>query len=203
MADFSNPTVTNPTLHGPYAALANHPAYYSLYALYHDYPVSNVWFQEPEHAARLKKSLRTIAPLLELISPYRKSYALRLFTERESLLRFPPDKANEAWRQLRHMIELIGTPAGWEERGKEPEEDGRREEVEAAEEGEEGTEAGDGPPGKKVRAAARRGRAAPTETSETAENAGEAEAEALPAEEEPSQSKRVFPKSPVDYDMEV
>ncbi len=177
MADFSNSTVTNPTLHGPYAALANHPAYYSLYALYHDYPVSNVWFEEPEHAARLKKSLRTIAPLLELISPYRKSYALRLFTERESLLRFPPDKANEAWRQLRHMIELIGTPAGWEERGQEPEEDGKREKVEAVEEE---TETGDGPPG----------RAAPVETAEI-------------AEEEPKPSKRIFPKSPVDYDMEA
>ncbi len=191
MADFTNPTVTNPTLLGPYAALANHPAYYSLYALYHDYPISNVWFQEPEHAARLKKSLRTIAPLLELVQPYRKSYALRLFTERESLLRFPPDKANEAWRQLRHMIEVIGAPAGWEERGKEPQEDGKGEEVE------EGTEAGDGPPGETAQAAARPGPATPAETAERAET------EAPPADELPQQSERVFPKSPVDYDMEV
>ena len=180
MADITNPAVTNPTLHGPYAALANHPGYYSLYALYHDYPVSNVWFQEPEHAARLKERLRTIQPLLELVQPYRKSYALRLFTERESLSRFPPDKANEAWLQLRRMIEVIGAPAGWEEGGKEAGEGSEKEVPEARE----------GPPDK--RAAAKK-----AETAETTET------EISPDMEHPEKTKRVFPKAPFDYDMEV
>jgi hypothetical protein len=108
--------ITHPAVHGSLAALVAHPGYYYLYALYADYPINNAWFREREYAEVLRERLRTLQPLLALVQPYRKSPALRLFTERESLARFPPEKVDEAWRQLRRLIERVGPPAGWPDR---------------------------------------------------------------------------------------
>lgn len=105
--------ITNATVSGYYAALITHPGYYYLYALYFDYPINNAWFKRREYAALIQERLRTIQPLLALVQPYRKSPALRLFTERESRDRFPPERVNEAWRQLRNLIERVGPPPGW------------------------------------------------------------------------------------------
>lgn len=105
--------ITNATVSGYYAALITHPGYYYLYALYFDYPINNAWFKRREYAALIQERLRTIQPLLALVQPYRKSPALRLFTERESRERFPPERVNEAWRQLRNLIERVGPPPGW------------------------------------------------------------------------------------------
>ena len=105
--------ITNATVSGYYAALITHPGYYYLYALYFDYPINNAWFKRREYAALIQERLRTIQPLLALVQPYRKSQALRLFTERESRDRFPPERVNEAWRQLRNLIERVGPPPGW------------------------------------------------------------------------------------------
>ena len=113
--------ITHPTVHGHYAALVTHPGYYYLYALYADYPINNAWFRKREYAALLSERLRTIQPLLALVQPYRKSPALRMFTERRSRDRFPPELANEAWRELRQMIERIGPPAGWPDGSAPPE----------------------------------------------------------------------------------
>ncbi len=105
--------ITNATVSGYYAALITHPGYYYLYALYFDYPINNAWFKRREYAALIQERLRTIQPLLALVQPYRKSPALRLFTERQSRERFPPERVNEAWRQLRNLIERVGPPPGW------------------------------------------------------------------------------------------
>ena len=108
--------ISNAAVHGPVAALAAHPGYYYLYALYADYPVSNAWFRPREHAAVLHERLRVIQPLLGLVQPYRKSLALRLFTERSSVARFPVAKVNEAYRELRALLEHVGPPPGWPHR---------------------------------------------------------------------------------------
>jgi hypothetical protein len=105
--------ITHPAVHGHYAALVTHPGYYYLYALYADYALNNTWFQRRGYAALLAERLRTIQPLLALVQPYRKSPALRLFTERRSRERFPVERANEAWRELRALIERLGEPSGW------------------------------------------------------------------------------------------
>ena len=105
--------ITNATVSGYYAALITHPGYYYLYAIYFDYPINNAWFKRREYAALIQERLRTIQPLLALVQPYRKSPALRLFTERASQERFPPERVNEAWRQLRNLIERVGPPPGW------------------------------------------------------------------------------------------
>ncbi len=125
--------ITNATVSGYYAALITHPGYYYLYALYFDYPINNAWFKQREYAALiLERSGKALtvprpsggfgflspaavrsAPLMALVQPYRKSPALRLFTERQSLERFPPERVNEAWRQLRNLIERVGPPPGW------------------------------------------------------------------------------------------
>ncbi len=105
--------ISNAAVHGHVAALVTHPGYYYLYALYADYPLNQAWFREPEYAALLRERLRLIRPLLGLVQPYRKSEALRLFTERHATGRFPPEKVDEAWRQLRAVLERIGAPAGW------------------------------------------------------------------------------------------
>ncbi|MEE8433294.1 MAG: hypothetical protein V3S64_00765, partial [bacterium] len=78
-----------------------------------DYPLNNAWFLEREYADLLRERIRVIQPLLEMVQPYRKSPALRLFTERQSRDRFPADKVNEAYRELRALIEKIGPPPGW------------------------------------------------------------------------------------------
>lgn len=82
--------------------------YYYLYALYFDYPINNAWFLDRESQARLRERLRVAQPLLALYQPYRKSWALRLFTERRSVERFPSELINEAYRQLRQVLEHIG-----------------------------------------------------------------------------------------------
>ena len=105
--------ISHPTVHGHFAALVNHPAYHSLYGIYADYRVNNALFNERENQARLQKLLRQVQPLLWRYTPYRKSFALRLFTERQSLERFPAHKAQEAWRELKELIERIGPPPGW------------------------------------------------------------------------------------------
>ena len=107
--------LSSPAIHGPYAALATHPAYYPLYALYADYARNATRLRRQEYAALLQQRMRTLQPLLALVQPYRKSPALRLFTERASLERFPPHRVDEAWRQLRELIDRIGAPPGWEE----------------------------------------------------------------------------------------
>lgn len=102
-----------PAIHGTYAALATHPGYYHLYALYVDYARNAALLRRQEYAALLQQRLRAIQPLLALVQPYRKSPALRLFTERASLERFPPHRVDEAWRELRELIARIGVPPGW------------------------------------------------------------------------------------------
>jgi hypothetical protein len=105
--------ISNTAVHGHVAALVTHPGYYYLYALYADYPINNDWFRQQETAALLQERLRVIQPLLGLVQPYRKSQALRLFTERRSTERFPPEKVDEAWRQLRELLQRLGAPPGW------------------------------------------------------------------------------------------
>lgn len=107
--------ITNPIAHAGVAALVTHPGYYYLYALYADYPINNAWFRRRETAALLQERLRVIQPLLGALAPYRKSAALRLFTERASAERFPAERVSEAWRQLRALLEQVGPPAGWPE----------------------------------------------------------------------------------------
>jgi hypothetical protein len=107
--------ITRPAVHGSVAALVTHPGYYYLYALYADYPINNAWFRNEETAALLAERLRVIQPLLGAVQPYRKSAALRLFTERAALERFPPERVAEAWRQLRALLERLGPPPGWPE----------------------------------------------------------------------------------------
>ena len=97
-------------VYGHYAALINHPAYYYLYGLYADYPINNAFLHTLEAREALRIRLREVQPLLWYFRPYRKSYTLRLFTERSSLARFSPELVDEAWRQLRLVIQQIGPP---------------------------------------------------------------------------------------------
>ena len=105
--------ISNAAVHGHVAALVAHPGYYYLYALYADYPLNAAWLRKRETAAALRERLRLLQPLLGLVQPYRKSPALRLFTGRHATGRFPPEQVDEAWRELRAMLERIGPPAGW------------------------------------------------------------------------------------------
>lgn len=90
--------------------IATLPEYYPLYALYVDYTINNVAHARLEDMEQVRKALRIIAPLLGLEQPYRKSWALRLFTERQALASFPPELVDEAWRQVREWIERWGPP---------------------------------------------------------------------------------------------
>ena len=107
--------ISQAPVHAPLAHLATQPGYYYLYALYADYAVNNAWFREREYAALLRERLRVIQPLLALVQPYRKSPSLRLFTERLGRERFPPDQVNEAYRELRALIQRVGPPPGWQQ----------------------------------------------------------------------------------------
>ena len=80
------------------------PEYYYLYALYFDYPLNNQFHLGIEDRKRMRGLLRFIAPLIGLRQSYRKSFALRLFTERQSLERFPPERVDEALRQLKQAV---------------------------------------------------------------------------------------------------
>ncbi|HUJ76328.1 MAG TPA: hypothetical protein VL359_15810 [bacterium] len=101
--------LSNPWL----ASLANLPAYYALYAWYADMPVNAAWLARQEDVRRMQEYVRVVQPLLALGQPYRKTWALRLFTERASLAGFPPELVQEAWRQVREQLERIGPPPGW------------------------------------------------------------------------------------------
>ena len=87
--------------------------YYYLYALYFDYPLSNAYFADAENAERLRESLRTVQRLRALVQPHRKSWSLRLFTERDAMARFSPDLVNTVLFQLRDLMEQLGPPPGW------------------------------------------------------------------------------------------
>jgi hypothetical protein len=95
------------------ASLAEQPAYYALYALYADYQINTRFNLEREYFARLRDSVRFIQPLTGLVQPDMKSWALRLFTERQALARFSPEVASAAWRLVRQLVDEIGEPRGW------------------------------------------------------------------------------------------
>jgi len=105
----------NPSAQGHLAALVNHPAYYYLFGLYTDYPLNSAFHLPLESRRELQVRLREIQPLLWKFEFYRKSYALRLFTERAALARFSPEQVDEAWRQLRQVIDELGPPPRWAE----------------------------------------------------------------------------------------
>ena len=91
------------------------PGYYYLYALYADYGLNNAFFSEGEDTARMRAIVRAVQEVREVMAPFRKSWALRLFTERTALARFSPHLVNEVLRELRALVQEVGPPAGWEE----------------------------------------------------------------------------------------
>ena len=95
--------------------------YYYLYALYFDYPINNAFFAGREDRERMEEMVRVIRRIEELVQPHRKTWALRLFTERSSMARFSPELVSEAYRQLGEIVKLLGAPPGWPRR-----KDGRR-----------------------------------------------------------------------------
>jgi hypothetical protein len=84
------------------------PEYYYLYALFFDYPLNNAFHLEREERARIRDMLSTVQRWLSLRQPYRKSFALRLFTERDALVRWSPELAVETLRQLKQAVDEIG-----------------------------------------------------------------------------------------------
>ncbi len=89
------------------------PGYYYLYALYFDYPINNAFFGGEEYAERVRELVRVVQHIRALQQPYRKSWPLRLFTERDAMARFSPDTVNEMLAQLREIVEQLGPPPGW------------------------------------------------------------------------------------------
>ena len=87
--------------------------YYYLYALFFDYPINNAFFTNVENRDRVIESLRTVQRLQAMRQPYRKSWAVRLFTERDAMARFSPELVNVVLYQLRELVEQIGPPPGW------------------------------------------------------------------------------------------
>jgi hypothetical protein len=87
--------------------------YYYLYALYFDYPLNNAFFANEENHERVRESLRTVQRLRALVQPYRKSWPVRLFTERDAMARFSPDAVNTMLFQLRELVTQLGPPPGW------------------------------------------------------------------------------------------
>ena len=87
--------------------------YYYLYALFFDYPLNNAFFTGAENRDRVMESLRTVQRLQALRQPYRKSWPVRLFTERDAMARFSPELVNVVLYQLRELVEQIGPPPGW------------------------------------------------------------------------------------------
>ena len=83
------------------------PEYYYLYALFVDYPLNNAFHLEHEERAKIREMLTTVRRWLDLRQPYRKSFQLRLFTERESLARWSPDLVDEALRQLKLTVDHV------------------------------------------------------------------------------------------------
>jgi hypothetical protein len=89
------------------------PGYYALYALYADYLLNNERHAALEDLERVRESVRLLGPALGLEQPFRKSWALRLFTGREALSAYPAELVDEAWRQLREAVAALGPPPGW------------------------------------------------------------------------------------------
>jgi len=89
------------------------PEYYYLYALYFDYIINNHYFAGVADDRRVEQMIRVVQPLLGLRQPYRKTWALRLFTERQSLQHFRPEEVDEALRELRDMVDELGPPPRW------------------------------------------------------------------------------------------
>ncbi len=89
------------------------PGYYYLYALYFDYPINNAFFGGGEYAERVRELERVVQRIRAMVQPYRKSWPLRLFTERDAVARFSPDAVNEMLAQLRVLVERLGPPPGW------------------------------------------------------------------------------------------
>lgn len=87
--------------------------YYYLYALFFDYPLSNAFFIKEENQARVVESMRMVQRLQALKQPYLKSWALRLFTERDAVARFSPEMVNVVLFQIRELVDQIGPPPGW------------------------------------------------------------------------------------------
>lgn len=87
--------------------------YYYLYALFFDYPINNAYFLKGENRARVEESIRTVQRLYAMRQPYRKSWALRLFTERDAMARFSPELVNVVLFQIRELVNQIGPPPGW------------------------------------------------------------------------------------------
>ncbi|MDH4225635.1 MAG: hypothetical protein OEW12_08315, partial [Deltaproteobacteria bacterium] len=94
--------------------LATLPEYYYLYALYFDYQLNNRTHLNEEEARRVEDILRRVHPLGRRGAPFRKSWALRLFTERDDLTRFSPHQLKEAWHQLHRLLEQWRLTRGWD-----------------------------------------------------------------------------------------
>ncbi|MEE8396696.1 MAG: hypothetical protein V3S29_11620, partial [bacterium] len=90
------------------------------------------FFGKSEHAEAMRRFVLTVQRIEAAVQPYRKTWALRLFTERQALSRFSPQLVNEALRQLRELVEQLGSPPGWRGGELPPREDaqaGRRKRV--------------------------------------------------------------------------
>jgi hypothetical protein len=83
------------------------PEYYYLYALFFDYPLNNAYAIDREERGRIRGWLRMARPVAALYKPYEKSFALRLFTERQTLARWSPELADEALRQLKQAVDRL------------------------------------------------------------------------------------------------
>ncbi len=84
--------------------------YYYLYALFFDYPINNEFYIRGEERERIREYLRAVQPILGLKQPFRLDGKLRLFTQRQSMARFSPEKVHELLRQLRNTVELTAQP---------------------------------------------------------------------------------------------
>jgi hypothetical protein len=87
--------------------------YYYLYALYFDYPINNAFFTQEENAERVWEVVRVVQRMKALVQPHRKSWPVRLFTERDAVSRFSPDAVNQMLVDLRELVEQLGPPPGW------------------------------------------------------------------------------------------
>lgn len=83
------------------------PEYYYLYALFFDYPLNNAFAIDREERDRIRGWLKQVRPATALYKPYEKSFALRLFTERQALARWSPELAVEALRQLKGAVDRL------------------------------------------------------------------------------------------------
>lgn len=82
------------------------PGWYTLYAVYFDFYLNNAQHLESEEAQRLHRLLYVTRPPYGVGPAWRKSLALRLFTERELLRRHPPHEVKAAWDELNHRMAI-------------------------------------------------------------------------------------------------